>query len=147
KGQFVLADASRTVDWSKQISRALIRTKLPPFPRPPQRLMKIADAKKWEADFWQSEPGRARALAMKSMRSFPLSIQTDGSFTIEDVSPGAYQLSAALFDAPFDHGTRPVPSGKPLASIQQDVVVPDSADNQSADTLDIGDVVVTIAAK
>jgi len=139
KGQLVLSDASRTVDWSKQMKFAAIVTKFPPLSPPPG--LKGQDAQKWRREFWQSEEGRARA---RASRRFPLDIKADGSFTIEDVIPGDYQLSGQLLNAPFDPRNRSAPA---IGSLQKDVAVPDSAGNPSAELLDVGTVVVKIYAK
>ena len=56
------------------------------------------ERQKWQAEFWQSEEGRARA---RATRSFPLNIQADGSFTIEDVSSRRLSIERSTPRCPF----------------------------------------------
>jgi hypothetical protein len=65
------------------------------------------------------------------LRGYSPKVEADGSFSIEDVPPGTYQFTATLEASN---------SGKPrlLSSINQEVVVPEAGDDQSADPLDLG---------
>jgi hypothetical protein len=135
-GRFVFPDANRAVNWSRQMGFASIATKLARLPVPSG--LSAGDMQKWQMEFWQSEEGLART---RAMRSFPLEIQPDGSFTIEDVPPGAYELNAQLADSPIDPMS-PRSLGKPLGFIHQDVTVPEPADSQSTEPFDVGTVTV-----
>ena len=89
----------------------------------------------WQIQFNNSEEGRAR---VKASRGYPLEVQADGSFTVDDVPPGSYELSAFLFDAPHDPAD--FTPGQHLGSAQKDVVVP-----EDHDTIEIGTVIVPIS--
>ncbi len=142
KGQFVLSDAGQSVNWQKQMRFATIATKPPPLPMP--KGLQGQDAAKWRHEFMQSDAGRARAKALQAGRSFPLTVQADGSFMAEDVLPGEYQLQGQLFDAAFDPGRPNFASATRLGMVQKEIVVPETDANQSADALDIGKIPVTI---
>src|SRR5439155_18414888 len=95
----------------------------------------------WQIQFNNSDEGRARA---RASRGYPLNVQADGAFTIDDVPPGTYELNAYLFDSAHDPG-QPLPD-QHLGSVRN-VVVPEaggSASN-SGELLDIGSVTVPIS--
>jgi hypothetical protein len=96
------------------------------------------DKKEWLATFRKSDAGKAR---LHSRRTYSLDIEADGSFTIDDVPPGAYELSGTLFD-PVGEPFRFEDSRK-IGSVNKNVAIPESADGQSAPDLDLGAVTVT----
>jgi hypothetical protein len=125
-GRFVAPDAEQTIDWPKQIQFANLGTKPEPLLWP--KGLTAREVEKWKVEFWQSKEGRAR---IRALRGYSPKVEADGSFSIEDVPPGTYQLRANLEDSS---------SGKPrfLGSVIQEVVVPEADDDQSADPLDLG---------
>jgi hypothetical protein len=139
KGRLAHPDASQAIDWSEQAAFGNIAVKLPRLPIPEG--LTVEELQKWETDFWESEEGRARA---KAARNFPLMLQADGSFAIEDVPPGSYELCVEIFKSPYDSTGR-LPATAHLGSIRKDVIVPQAAGNPSTETLDIG--LVTAATR
>jgi hypothetical protein len=80
---------------------------------------------KWKMEFWQSSEGRTR---LHAMRSYTPRIESDGSFVIDGVAPGAYELTAQF---------GPTQQAPATGSIHRTVNVPESG-NSTDDPLDIG---------
>ncbi|HYV26927.1 MAG TPA: hypothetical protein VFA77_05310, partial [Candidatus Eisenbacteria bacterium] len=97
----------------------------------------------WQINFNNSDEGRARA---RASRGYPLEVQVDGTFSVEDVPPGTYELNVFLFDSP--HDPRDFTPGQHLGSAKRDVVVAESnaagTETQGNDALDIGTVTIPI---
>jgi hypothetical protein len=127
-GRLVLSQPGQAVDWSKQ----LIIPMLQPRPPVPAGLSGLARAE-WCGKYWKSEEGRARA---RAWCVYPLDIKADGAFTVEGVPPGDYELSGQLSDAAGDLSRGFL--GHTIGSLQQDVTVPQPADSQSAEKIDLG---------
>lgn len=131
-GRLVLSHPDQTMDWSKQLIRPVLQTKMP-FP---PGLAGLARADWWEK-YSKSEEGRARIL---SVCNYPLTVQPDGTFTAEDVPPGDYELSGQLSDAAVDLSRGVM--GHTIASFRQDVTVPQPAEGQATETINLGAVLV-----
>ena len=139
-GRLVLSDPSRVVDWSKQVRLSNLETKMPPMPRP-AGLTREAQ-QQWVDAYWQSPEGHARS---KAMRSYPLEVAPDGSFTIEDVLPGTYEMRVQLSDSAADPQNPAM--GKIMGFGRQDVVVPESAGDISTQTVEVRSVMVKLNAQ
>ena len=127
-GRLVLSQPGQAIDWSKQLIIPMLQPKVPV----PAGLSGLARAE-WSGKYWKSEEGRARA---RAWYTYPLDVQADGAFTVEDVPPGDYELSGQLSDAAVDlsRGTL----GHTIGSLQQDVTVPQPANGQSTEKIDLG---------
>jgi RNA polymerase sigma factor (sigma-70 family) len=139
-GKFESSDPSRPINWPKQIWNDSIVTQLPPPPVPPDL---TGDARRqWTQAYWKSEAGMAIA---RTMRSYPLTVGADGSFTAEDVPPGTYLLSAMISSVMLEDGDIQTAVRTPtLGSVRQEIVVPDSAANPTSDPLNLGTVIVRL---
>ena len=103
-------------NWNKELKSTDFRV---PNERVPVPRGLSSDALRiWEVDFWQSPAGREH---LQRFISYGLTVAADGSFTIEGVPPGTYELQANF--------------GK--LSIRRQVVVPD-AENDNAVPVDLG---------
>lgn len=138
-GRLVFPDKKRTVSWANQTRFLTLGTRLPRLNVPAG--LTREETQKWLAEYWQSEEGRVRS---RAMRSFSLEIQPDGSFTIEDVPPGSYQLSGQVLDSPVDRTNPRWFEHTAIGSLQQEVTVPDSTNDSSAGSLDLGTVTVSL---
>ena len=139
-GRLVLSDPSHKVDWAKQVRLSNIGTKVPPLPVPAGL---SGDARRqWVAAYWQSPEGKARTQAM---RSYPLEVAPDGSFTAEDVAPGAYEVRVQLHDLATDPNNPA--SGKIIGFGRQDIVVPEGSGDISTQTFEAGSVMVKLNSK
>jgi peroxiredoxin len=104
------------------------------FPRPPRRL-KTAE----EAQEWNNSPEVKEA--RKNNRYYGLQIAEDGSFRIENVLAGTYQLSINLNEP----GATQFSYGPSIASMTRDVVVADIPGGVTDEALDLG--VLTLELK
>ena len=117
------------MDWSKQV--LCLPCFKPSFPIPPG--LSGRRGPNGTSKYEKTEEGRAR---VRDARNYPLDVQADGSFTVEDVPPGDYEVSGQLSDARFDLSMRVM--GHTIGSFRQDVTVPQPADGQSSETIDLG---------
>jgi len=127
-GRLVLSQPGQAIDWSKQLIIPTLRTRLPV----PAGLSGGARAE-WYGKYAKSEEGRAR---IRASCNYPLDVQADGAFTVEDVPPGGYELSGQLSDAAVDLSRGFF--GHTIGSFQQDVTVPQPPEGQSTQKIDLG---------
>jgi hypothetical protein len=127
-GRLVLSNSDQPLDWSKRLLNPGLQTRLPV----PQGLSPSARSE-WMRQYTQTEEGRAR---VRDWISYPLDVQTDGAFSVEDVPPGDYELTGQLSDAAID------PTGRVKATVigsfRQDVTVPQPSSAASGDSIDVG---------
>ena len=136
-GRFVFSDASRPINWAKQMASATLSVKLPALPIP--RGLRTEDVEKWQTDYWRSEAGQARSLAA---RAYPIDVEPDGTFIAEDVPPGTYELHASLMDSNIDNGWPHLGASKSLGYIQRDLVVPESSSGAASAPMEIGTILI-----
>jgi hypothetical protein len=136
-GKFVCADSSRAVNWARQLRFPVLGTKMDPVTPPPG--LSAAEVAKWWSDYNQSDTAISRA---RAMRSLVLNVAADGSFSVEGVPPGDYQLTGMLFDPAADPSNPMMGDRKPMGSLRQTVEVPQPADGTAAQTVDLGAVTV-----
>jgi hypothetical protein len=134
-GRLLLSKPGRPIDWSKQLIIPMLQTRLP-YPRGSTGLARA----EWFQKYEKTEEGRAR---IRAVCTYPLVVQADGAFTVEDVPPGDYELSGQLSDATvaLSQGIM----GHTIGSFWQDVTVPQPAEGQSSEKIDLG--TVTVQAK
>ena len=126
-GRLVLSEPGQTVDWSKRLVFAVLQTR---FPIPPG--LDPAARTEWFRQYEQTEEGRAR---VRDWHNYPLDAQSDGSFTVEDVPPGDYEVSGQLLDAPFNSSVGV--KGHVIGSFRQEVTVPQPGDAASTEKIDM----------
>ena len=68
-------------------------------------------------------------------------LQDDGSFRIEDVLPGTYELEVEIVEFPGDDRWR---FGRTIASVTSEIVVPEMPGGRSDEPLDIGSLLLTV---
>lgn len=120
-GRLVAEKSYLDVDWSKDVQvLELKQTTLPAVNRE-DFASNEAFAKAYQASFESPE----RMKQAREARTYPLDFESDGSFRVEDVPPGTYELRI--------HVSRPQPKGRPnpfprpedyLGSLTREVVVP-----------------------
>jgi len=131
-GRLVFSNPGRAIDWSKQLVIPMLRTKLPY----PPGLSGLARAQ-WYANYSKSEEGRAR---IRAVCSYPLDVRTDGTFTVEGVPPGDYELSGQLSDLAVDLSRGVL--GHTIGSFKQDVTLPQTAGRHPTGAIDLGTIAV-----
>lgn len=104
-----------------------------------------AEAKrKWYADWAKTPEGKAFLSERRKrggvMTSYALSVQPDGSFRVDDVPAGTYQLSAQFYPPGV---MRSGMWGHPIGTASQKVTVPPMPGGRSDEVLDVGTVAVT----
>ena len=85
-----------------------------------------------EQKFWLSEAGSE---AQRNSRRYLVVFATDGSFRIDDVSPGTYWFNICVPDpsapdAPF--------GGKIIGSVQKEIIVPEAGTGNESSPVDVG---------
>lgn len=113
-GKLTWSGAATNIDWAKQTFYPSFQTRLP-YP-PGLKGMKRAQ---WYQQFSKTEAGQA---AIQSQVNYDMNVQSDGSFTIEDVPPGGYEIRVQLLKEPvdFQHNFR----GNNLGFANQEVDIP-----------------------
>ena len=120
-GRLALSDPKRKVDWNS--GQHSFGTK---YPQPPRR---FKTAEEWQE--WNNSPEMKEA--RKNHRYYALRIAEDGSFRVENVLPGTYQLSIHL-NEPGEDRFRP---GPPIGNLTRDVTVADIPGGVTDDPLDL----------
>jgi RNA polymerase sigma factor (sigma-70 family) len=122
-GRLVMSDGSK-VDWRAQLISGALTTNLKrPAIQPPPECHDFAERLRLLDFFDESEEWRAYE---RTSVSFPLQVAADGSFSVEDVPPGPYQLVVIIGGSAYagrDILTRA--KGGITAAAKEDVVVPD----------------------
>jgi uncharacterized GH25 family protein len=131
-GRLVMSNLSQPIDWSKRLLIPMLQTKLPY----PPGISGLARAQ-WYGKYANSEEGRAR---IRAVCSYPLDVQTDGTFSVEGVPPGQYELSGQLSDTTINLSEGIL--GHTIGSFRQDVTVPQLGGGQSTGKIDLGAVLV-----
>ncbi|HZZ43716.1 MAG TPA: carboxypeptidase regulatory-like domain-containing protein [Tepidisphaeraceae bacterium] len=108
------------------------------------KTMTQEEKKKWMEDWQKSAEGKAFMIAQQNAaanrKSFPFALNPDGSFRIDDVPAGTYQLAVAISDAA---NPRNGPWGKQLAAGTLDVTIPDMPGGRSDDPLELPPLTLT----
>lgn len=91
--------------------------------------------------FWLSEVGKT---AQRMQRTYALLFHPDGSFRVNDVPPGTYELSVTPMEPPAPvvsagGGTvSPRFGTKPVGTLKMEIVVLETGDSQTDATVDLG---------
>ena len=87
-----------------------------------------------EFEAWAASP--AVKASRDNARTYPVVFADDGSFRVDDVTPGPYMLELAIGD-----GGGPSPfGGRTVAELQREVVVPPLIEGRAEGALDVGSV-------
>jgi hypothetical protein len=138
-GKAVINGATNPVDWQRDVQT--LSTKQPTRPAPKRAEFSSETAfsaakEEWKArerEFWLSEAGRE---FQRNDHRYVLVFTNDGSFVVNDVLPGTYELSIRVGD-PNEPGVPPFNS-QFLGSLQMDVTVPESSSSPEESRLDLG---------
>ena len=77
----------------------------------------------------------------RAARIYSLNAESDGSFTIEDVPPGTFDLTAMFSKTAVDRSS-PGLRGPQLGSVRQEIVVSESMASSPDATFDVGTITV-----
>ncbi len=84
-----------------------------------------------KASAFEAGPGRSRP----DRESYTFKVEPDGTFRIEDIAAGTYEILIILNKRPVNEGGL---GHEPLASIRREVVVPPIPGGRSDEPLDLG---------
>jgi hypothetical protein len=122
-GKLTLSDPSRTIDWRQSGHHSLSY-----FPQPPP----FTNAGEYRA--WANLP--ETIAAQRNARSYTLRLQEDGTFRIEDVLAGDYNLQIHLTEGQRWENM--------IGTLTTNVTVPIITDPAAAPPLDLGTFVVPL---
>jgi hypothetical protein len=127
-GRFVKPDQFElAIDWSH--SRHWLQLKRPPY-RQPQGATEEERAESYRK-WLETDEGKAYQAWQNHRRNHAFRLEDDGSFRIDDVTSGTYDLSLTILDGGPN-------KGKPLVTAERTVVVPEMEGGQSVEPLDLG---------
>jgi hypothetical protein len=110
------------------------------------RMSSAQTQQKWMRDWMKTDAGKAyfanQQKAFANMRNFPFSVSPDGSFRVDDVPAGDYQLSVSLRQTSGPNGF-----GPEIAVGYADFTVPEMPGGRSDDPLQLDPVSVVALAK
>jgi hypothetical protein len=127
-GKLVLSSPGREVDWNQGFSSLSTM-----FPQPPTKTRSQEEARAW----YNSPEVKA---ALENARHYALSMSPDGSFRIEDVPAGTYDLRINLSEP---GGGQPG-MGEPIGSLSKEVIVPEMPGGRSDEPLDLGELTLQV---
>ncbi len=134
-------ELSQHRDWLFDLSNAHTIKNAPALPMPNDvKAAALSVQQKWYADFILTDAGKLYLAALdkqdQEYRHYPIDLSPDGTFRIEDVAAGSYELHIGV-RGEFDH---PAKHGVVLATGEADFVVPEIPGGRSNEPLRIPDV-------
>jgi hypothetical protein len=155
-GRVVAPGVSAPTDWLRDVHRLTLKIDLPPEVMGPKQSDFTSTAQFeavmqafWDRAgvFWGSEPGRA---LRRQQRSYVLQFEADGSFQIDDVPPGRYDLRilatqpAGRSSDGLAQNSILAPANRTVASASREVVVPEAdSDADPTGAVELGEIVAT----
>jgi hypothetical protein len=131
-GTALLSGATGSIDWQSVPVRLRLKLTDEPGPRPlrhnyPSNEGFIAAMDKWDQ-------------AVRASRSFGTFCDRNGSFRLQDIPAGTYELKIKLLDSKLDSVSprQPYDPAPELGSIVREVIVPDIAKGETPQPVDIG---------
>ncbi|MGD0388343.1 MAG: carboxypeptidase regulatory-like domain-containing protein [Tepidisphaeraceae bacterium] len=136
-------------DWAYNFCRIMSSQRVA-FTGPPMpllvRMSSAETRQKWMQDWMKTDAGKAyvadRQKAMANMRNFPFSVSPDGSFRVDDVPAGDYQLSINIQQTNNSNGF-----GQPIAMGNAEFTVPEMPGGRSDEPLQLDPVWVVVLTK
>ncbi len=140
----------KAIDWQQDVHNLTLKVGIPPEAVVPQRENFTSDrdfmsAMKGYAEgsraFWLSEAGRE---AQRRQRTYVLHFAPDGSFHVNDVPPGTYELSVTPMEPPAPVRTAvggsyfPAEGTIAIGSAKLEFVVPENAETPAEAAMDLG---------
>jgi hypothetical protein len=117
-------------------SHISLHTQFPAHPTPPENFETMTPEQRRAWFDSVSDKMQAFKQAVQKAVFYPLGVRPDGSFRIEEIPAGDYQLEATLSKL-RTNGTAVVQL--PVANLRHDFTVPEMPDGRSDEPLDLGD--------
>ena len=149
-GRISAEGISKPIEWAQDVHKLTLKVGLPPEAVVPERNAFASDQNYSNAmqhyidrsrAYWLSDAGRE---AQRMERTYMLLFSPDGSFRVNDVPPGTYELSVTPTEPPAPvkmagGGTSFFAVGTtPIGSVKVEVVVPEIGDAQEGTPVDLG---------
>lgn len=128
------AGLDHKIDWSE--SSGSLHTKTPLPPKTPDDWNTMTDEQKRARQQIVAAENKAYEEALKTMVRYPLAVLPDGSFRVEDVPPGDYQLDVTVSE-PRTNGV--AVTEQPVVSLVHEFTIPDLPGGHTDEPLDLGD--------
>ncbi len=140
----------KAIDWQQDVHNLTLQAGIPPEAVVPQRENFTSDQDFMNAmngyaessrAFWLSEAGRE---AQRRQRTYVLHFAPDGSFHVNDVPPGTYELSVTPMEPPAPVRTAaggsyfPATGTIPIGSAKLEFVVPDNGETPVEAAVNLG---------
>jgi RNA polymerase sigma factor (sigma-70 family) len=139
-GRIEAKNATAPIDWHRDVQ--LLNSRIPAFDDPSKSTPEYYASKEY-ADFWLSPAGRQAQL---SARHYVLVFETDGSFRIDDVLPGDYDLGIWVSDPSIPENPPGIPiMTKSIGRLQKKITV--TAADDVEEPLDLGVLELEIASQ
>ncbi|MGA2442028.1 MAG: carboxypeptidase regulatory-like domain-containing protein [Tepidisphaeraceae bacterium] len=137
-----------TYGYCQIMSQRQVSFAAPPMPL----LVRMSSAEtqqKWMQDWMKTDAGKAyfanQQKAMANMRNFPFSVSPDGSFRVDDVPAGDYQLSINIRQTNNENGENGF--GQPIGMGSAEFTIPEMPGGRSDEPLQLDPVWVVGLAK
>ena len=150
-GRISTADLGKPVNWQQDDIHILtLKVEIPPeavmpvrgdFDSDPAYGSAINAYAERSRPFWLSEAGKE---AQRMQRTYALQFHPDGSFRVNDVPPGTYELSVTPMEPPAPvvsaGGGTVLPrfGTTPIGALKLEIVVPEAGDAQTDAAVDLG---------
>jgi thiol-disulfide isomerase/thioredoxin len=142
-GRLIVPDEiAKRDDWEFGLCNVSVAAKPLPLPMPPDvRNASLEDQQKWYAEFNASDAGKTFAAdqwkqTLADHRQFPMELQRDGTFRIDDLPAGDFKLYSEI----ISRGGEGHKAGDTIASINSSFTVPPIPGERSDEPLKIGDI-------
>ena len=134
-GKLTATGATGDIDWASGRHLHLLRLKLPeiPFPKEEMAGRDQEEIQAWFRVWGESPEGQAH---QRARRSYTVLTQRDGTFRVDDIPAGTYELLVTLMQPP---GSSPL-----VGHLQHDFEVPDMDGGRSDGPLDLGTLEVNV---
>jgi 5-hydroxyisourate hydrolase-like protein (transthyretin family)/thiol-disulfide isomerase/thioredoxin len=136
------------VDWLRDVHTLTMRAPEPPglgmlrfdgAVTPEEQARRREEFEKRQREFWNSPAGR---VIERDQRTYVLLFETNGSFHIDDVPPGQYQLEIAPTDAEQDYYNY-----SRIGSLVRQVTIPEALSGKPYEPFDLGTLQLAIRTR
>jgi hypothetical protein len=134
----VPAGIQEHIDWSRYSTQLHTQVPKPKFPDGWQT-MTDDQRRAWFQQWMNTEEGRAFRQASQAKREihfYPFPTSSDGTFRVEDMPPGDYELNVSPIDRP---GSSTAPATKWIGQLHYEFTIPQMPGGRSDEPLDLGD--------
>jgi protocatechuate 3,4-dioxygenase beta subunit len=140
-------DLAGRSDWNYGFSQLSTRNNISVTGPPMPLLVRMSSAEtqqKWMQNWLKSDDGKKYVAAIqeqqRNMRSYPVAVESDGTFRIDDVIPGDYSLNINIMKMVTDNGMQ---REEQLGIGSADVTMPQIPGGRSDDPLQLDPIQIT----